>query len=55
MREGCLERYQGVAELLVHLQSLKVYTFEPLLLLVPASLPTDEPQHVLVRQVSNQL
>ena len=31
-------RQGGVAQLLVHLQSLEVYTFEPLLLLVPASL-----------------
>ena len=37
----------------MHLQSLEVYTFEPLLLQVPASLPTDESQHVPVHKVSN--
>ena len=54
MREDCLAEYKGVAQLLGHLQSLEVFTFEPLLLLVLASLPTDEPQHVPVRQVSSQ-
>ena len=45
MREGCLARYSGVAQLPLHLQSLEVYTFGPLILRVPANLPTDEPQH----------
>ena len=31
MREGCLAGYEGGAQLLVHLQSLEVSTFEPLL------------------------
>ena len=48
-------RCEKTAQLPVHSQSLEVYTFEPLLLQVPAGLPTDEPQHVPVHRVSNQL
>ena len=55
MREGFLARYEGDAQLLVHLQSLEVCTFEPLLLQVPAHWPTNEPLHVPVHQVSSQL
>ena len=55
MREGFLARYEGDAQLIVHLQSLEVCTFEPLLLQVPADWPTNEPLHVPVHQVSSQL
>ena len=48
--EGCLARYEGGAQLLVHLQSLEVCTFEPLLSQVPADLPTNEPLPVPVHQ-----
>ena len=39
MREDFLAKYEGGAQLLVHLQSLEVCTFEPLLSQFPASLP----------------
>ena len=55
MREGFLARHEGDAQLLMHLQSLEVCTFEPLPLQVPADWPTNEPLHVLVHQVSSQL
>ena len=54
MREGFLARYEGDAQLLVHLQSLEVCTFEPLLSQVPTDWPTNEPLHVPVHRVSNQ-
>ena len=41
MREGFLARYERDAQLLVHLQSLEVSTFEPLLLQVPADWPAN--------------
>ena len=43
MREGFLARYEGDAQLLVHLQSLEVCTFEALLSQVLADWPTNEP------------
>ena len=55
MQEGFLARYEGGAQLLVHLQSLEVCTFEPLLSQVLADWPTNEPLPVRVHQVSNQL
>ena len=42
MREVSLARYEGGARLFRHLQSLEGCTTEPLLSLVPASLPRDE-------------
>ena len=55
MREGFLAKYEGGAQLLVHLQSLEVCTFEPLFSQVLADWPTNEPLSVPVHQVSSQL
>ena len=54
-RERSLAEYEGGAQLLVHLQSLEVCTFEPPLSQVFADCPTNEPMPVPVHQVSSQL
>ena len=48
---GLSRKIRRRRSLSMHLQSLEVYTCEPLLSRVPASLPTNEPQHVPVHQV----
>ena len=50
MREDFLAKYGGGAQLLVHLQSLEVCTFEPLLSKVLPDWPTNEPLPVPVHQ-----
>ena len=54
MREDFLAEYEGDAQLLVHLQSLEVCTFEPLLSQVLTDWPTSE-LPVPVHKVSSQL